>query len=67
VLLVEVVVGLGAQLGREVVENALEDAVDRLLLVGLAVPDGDEVGVEADREADAADLVACGLLVSIAL
>ena len=56
--LVEVVVGLGADLGRQVFEHALEDAVDRLLLGALAVPDGDEVRVEADREADAADGIA---------
>lgn len=58
VLLVEVVLGLGAQLWRQLVEDAGEDAVDRVLLGGVAVPDGDEVGVEADGEADAAELVA---------
>jgi hypothetical protein len=37
-----------------------EDGVDGFLLGGVAVPDGDEVGVEADGEADAAELVAWG-------
>lgn len=48
VLLVEVVVGLGPQLGGQLLEDALEDGVDGLLLGRLAVPDGDEVRVEAD-------------------
>lgn len=48
VLLVEVVIGLGAQLGRQLLQDALEDAVDGLLLGRLAVPDGDEVRVKAD-------------------
>ncbi len=58
VLLVELVVGLGPQLGGQILQHALEDGVDRLLPGRLAVPDGDEVRVESDREADAADLVA---------
>ena len=48
VLLVEVVVGLGPQLEGQLLEDALEDGVDGLLLGRLAVPDGDEVRVEAD-------------------
>ena len=58
VLLVEVVVGLGTELGGQLLEDAGEDAVDGLLLGGVAVPDGDVVGVEADGETDAAELVA---------
>lgn len=57
VLLVEVVVGLGRELRGQIIEDGLQDAVDGLLPGGVAVPDGDEVGVEADRQADAADLV----------
>src|ERR1700753_2650564 len=58
-LLVEVVFLLRAQLGRDVVEDALEQAVDGFLLGRVAVPDGDEMGVKSNREADTADLVAC--------
>jgi hypothetical protein len=57
VLLVKVVVGLGLQLGGQVLEDAGDEGVDGVLLGRVAVPDGDEVGVEADGEADAADLV----------
>lgn len=57
VLFVKVVVGLGLQLGGQVLEDAGDEGVDGVLLGRVAVPDGDEVGVEADREADATDLV----------
>lgn len=57
VLLVKVVVGLGLQLGGQVLEDAGDEGVDGVLLGRVAVPDGDEVGVEADGEANAADLV----------
>jgi hypothetical protein len=40
-------------------QNACEDVVDRVLLGGVAVPDGDEVGVEADGKTNAAELVLC--------
>lgn len=59
VFLVEVVVGLGLQLVGQVFKHALEHVVDRFLLGRLAVPDGDEMAVETDREAYAADLVTC--------
>lgn len=59
VLLVKVVVRLGLQLGGQVLEDAGDEGVDGVLLGRVAVPDGDEVGVEADGEADAADLVGC--------
>ena len=59
VLLVEVVLLLGAQLLGEVGEDALDEAVDGALLGRVAVPDGDEVRVEADGQADAAELVIC--------
>lgn len=56
--LVVVVVRLGLQVGGQRLEHALQDAVDGLFPGRVAVPDGDEVRVEARREADAADLVA---------
>lgn len=55
--LVVVVIGLGGQLWRELLEDRLEDAVDGALLGGVAVPNGDEVRVEADGEAYAAYLI----------
>ncbi len=58
-LLVKVVFGARLQLGGELLEDAVKEAVDGLLLAGVAVPDGDEVKLEADREADAAELVVC--------
>lgn len=57
VLLVKVAVRLGAQLHGEILEDAGEDGIDRVLFGGVTVPDGDEVGVEADGQADAAELV----------
>lgn len=57
VLLVEVVVWLGLQLRGKILEDAGYQGVDGVLLERVAVPDGDEVGVEADGEANAADLV----------
>lgn len=57
VLLVKVVFGLGAHLRGELLEDGLEHVVDGVLLGGVAVPDGDEVGVEANGEAYAAELV----------
>lgn len=57
VLLVEVVVRLGLQLRGKILEDAGYQGVDGVLLGRVAVPDGDEVGVEADGEANAADLV----------
>lgn len=65
VSLVVVGVGLGVHFGGESFQDACEDVVDRILLGGVAVPDGDEVGVEADRKTNAAELVLCrkGLLV----
>lgn len=59
VLLVKVVVGLGLQLGGQVLEDAGYQGVDGVLLGRVSVPDGDEVGVEADGETNAADLVGC--------
>lgn len=55
--LVEIVVGLWRQLGRKLLEHTLQYTVDRFLLGRVAVPDSDEVRVEADREAYTADLV----------
>lgn len=57
--LVEVCVGLGAQLRGKLLHDTGEDALDRVLLGGVAVPDGDEVRVETDRETDAAELIIC--------
>lgn len=48
VLLVKVVVGLGLQLGGQVLEDAGYQGVDGVLLGRVSVPDGDEVGVEAN-------------------
>ena len=55
--LVKVVVGLGTYLERQLFQYAGEHGVDRVCLGGVAVPDGDEVGVEANGEADATELV----------
>lgn len=57
--LVEVVVRLRAKLRGELFKDAGEDAVDGFLLRGVAVPNGDVVGIEADTESDAAELVIC--------
>lgn len=59
VLLVEVVLLLGLQLGRQLLKDAFKDAVDGVLLCAVAVPDCNEVGVESDGEADAAQLIVC--------
>lgn len=59
VLLVKVVFGARLQVGRELAGDALKDGVDGFLLGGVAVPDGDEVVLEADGEAHAAELVVC--------
>lgn len=64
VLLVEVVVGSWAQLGRDIGQNAREHAVNGSLFRGVSVPDCDEVRVEADREAYATELVAYTRLAS---
>lgn len=57
VLLIKVVVRLGLQLGGKLLEDAGYHGVDGVLLGRVAVPDGDEVRVEADGEANAANLV----------
>ncbi len=59
VLLIEIVIGLGRQLRGDLLQHALEDAVDLLLPGPPSAADGDEEGIEAHGEADAADLVAC--------
>jgi hypothetical protein len=59
VLLVKVVFRLGLQLRRKLLENALENSVYRFLLRGIAVPDGDEMRVEPNRETYTAKLVTC--------
>lgn len=59
VTLVEVVIGLGAQLGGELLEYAFEDSIDGFLLGAVAVPDGDEVGIEANGQTNATNLVVC--------
>jgi hypothetical protein len=43
VLLVEVVVRLGLQLGREVFQDAGYQSIDGILLGRISMPDGDEV------------------------
>lgn len=55
--LVKVIVGLGPYLERQLLQYAGEHGVNRVGLGGVAVPDGDEVGVEANREANATELV----------
>ena len=50
---------MGAQLGGKLLHDTGEDALDRVLLGGVAVPDGDEVRVETDRETNAAELITC--------
>jgi hypothetical protein len=62
VLLVEVVVRLGAQLGGELFQDASQDCVNGVLLGRVAVPNGDQMGVEADRQSNTAELVACLLV-----
>lgn len=61
--LVEIVVGLRPYLRRQLLKYAGQHSIDRVLLGGVAVPNGDEVCVEADGEADAAELIVCGMLV----
>ena len=46
-------------LGADLVEDDVADAVDALLVRAVAVPHGDEVAVEADRVGDAAEVVFC--------
>ena len=48
---------LGLQLRAELVEYYREDAVDGFLVRTVAVPDGEEVRVEANGEGDAAEVV----------
>lgn len=62
--LVEIVVRLRLYLRRQLLKYAGQHSIDRVLLGGVAVPNGDEVCVEADREADAAELIVCCVLVS---
>lgn len=57
VLLVKEVVAAGPQLGRQLLHDAGEHAVDGSLLGGVAVPDGNEVRVESNGEAYSAELV----------
>jgi hypothetical protein len=40
-------------------KHALQQLIDRALLRGVAVPNRDEVGVEANREPNTADLITC--------
>ena len=58
VLLVEVVIWFWFQLGRQFFEDSGEDGVDGFLVGAGAVPDGYQVGVEADGETDACELIA---------
>ena len=58
VLLVEVVIWLWLQLGRQFFENCGEDCIDGFLVGPGAVPDGYQVGVEANGETNACELVA---------
>jgi hypothetical protein len=57
VSLIIVGVGLGVHLWRKVFHNALDDVFNRVLLGGVAMPDGDEVRVEADRKSNTTELV----------
>lgn len=57
---------LGLQLGAELVEHDCEDTVDGFLVGSVAVPDGDEVGVEADGKGDAAKVVLCKSILLVA-
>lgn len=57
VSLVVVSVGLGVHLWGELFHDALDDVLDRVLLRGVAVPDSNQVGVEADRKANTTELI----------
>ena len=59
VFLVVVVPGLGFEFGRDLLEHDGQDALFRFLVGTVAVPDGDEVGVEADGHGETAEIVAC--------
>lgn len=59
VLLVVVVARLRFELGGNLFEHDGEDAVFGLVVGAVAVPDGDEVRVEADGHGEAAEVVAC--------
>lgn len=61
-LLIEVIIGLRLQLGGQLFENSLYNAIDRSLFRSIAVPNRDEVRVEAYRKTYAANLVPCSLM-----
>ena len=46
------------QLLRQCLDYAIKDTVDALLVAAIAVPDGDEIGVEACGKGHAAKIVA---------
>lgn len=58
VLLVEVVIRLWLQLGGQFLQHGGEDGVDGFLVRAGSVPDRYQVGVEADGETDACELIA---------
>lgn len=57
VFLVVAVLGLGSEVGSELLHHAGDEVVDGLLLGGIAVPDRDEVAVESNRETYTAELI----------
>ena len=49
----------GLNLGADFLEDDVADPVNALLVVAVAVPDGDEVAVEANGIRDAAEIIFC--------